>query len=127
MIYLALVCSVTPAWVFFETLRINLSFLQHILAAADMGKGSRGGGYHLQGLHAGAVVLTLAALVHLLRVTAKRVTINNEVGSKRWQCAGDLYLEAYNGSKWTNHGPSADAFPDVVPEADPGAVPGLTL
>jgi hypothetical protein len=95
MIYLALVCSVTPAWFFFETLRINLSFLQHVLAAADMGKGSRGGGYHLQGLHAGAVVLTLAALVHLLRVTAKRVTINNEVGSKRWQCAGDLYLEAY--------------------------------
>jgi hypothetical protein len=66
------------SWVFFETLRINLSFLQHVLAAADMGKGSRGGGYHLQGLHAGAVVLTLAAQVHLLRVTAKRVTINNE-------------------------------------------------
>ena len=34
-----IVCSVTPAWVFSETFRINLSFLQHILTDALLGKG----------------------------------------------------------------------------------------
>ena len=45
-----------------------------------MVKGSRGGGDHLQGLLDGAVVLALVHLIHLVRVTAKQVTISNEDG-----------------------------------------------
>ena len=35
------------------------SYLQHVLTAADMEIGSRGGGHHLQGHLVGAVVLAL--------------------------------------------------------------------
>ena len=73
------ICSVTPVWVLFETLNKS-SFLQHVLAAADMEIGSRGGGHHVQGLHVGAVVLALVFQHHLVRVTAKQVTISNEGG-----------------------------------------------
>ena len=84
-----LLCWVS--WVFSETFRINLSFLQHILTDALLGKGRRGGGPYLQGLPVGADALTLVALVHLVRVTAWRVTISNEIRSRRCQCMGDLY------------------------------------
>ena len=53
--------------------------------------GSRGGGHHVQGLHVGAVVLALVCQHHLVRVTAKQVTISNEAG-KRQEASAWIYL-----------------------------------
>ena len=77
-------------WVFLK-LRINLVSPTRSYCHR-LGKGSRGGGTHLQGLLVQAGVCELEALVHLVRVTTRVVTISNEEGSAkgtlRWRTLG---------------------------------------
>ena len=63
--------------------------------------GSWGGGHHVQGLHVGAVVLALVCLHHLVRVTAKQVTISNEAGERQEEQYVDIFILKKLRVLWT--------------------------
>ena len=73
-----------PSWVYWVFLKLRINLVSPTRSYCHrLGKGSRGGGTHLQGLLIQAVVCELEALVHLVRVTTRVVTISNEEGSAK--------------------------------------------